>query len=105
MWDWSSSTCTWAPACHSWTCSSGSRFPSALASLTESSEEEQEELGDRIVQLDEARLYQTHEKEGVTLHVEPELSGEVGVFRDDDLTEVASRVGLLGVVDVQGDVR
>lgn len=26
------------------------------------------------------------------------------VIRDDNLTEVASRVGLLGVVDVQGDV-
>lgn len=41
----------------------------------------------------------------VTLHVEPELGGEVRIFRDDDLTEVASRVRLLGVVDVQGDIR
>lgn len=39
-----------------------------------------------------------------TLNVKVELGGEVGVIRDDDLTEVASRVGLLGVVDVQGDV-
>lgn len=39
-----------------------------------------------------------------TLHVQVELGGEVRVVRDDNLTEVASRVGLLGVVDVQGDV-
>lgn len=44
MWDWSSSTCTGAPVCHSWTCSSRSRFPSALASLTENTEGEREEL-------------------------------------------------------------
>lgn len=60
---------------------------------------------DRMVLLDEARPDQTPEEECVTLHVEPELGGEVRVFRDDDLTEVASRVRLLGVVDVQGDIR
>lgn len=40
----------------------------------------------------------------LTLHVQTELSSEARVFRDDDLTEVASRVRLLGVVDVQRDV-
>lgn len=59
---------------------------------------------DRMLPLDEASLHQAHEGECVTLHVEVELSGEVRVSRDDNLTEVASRVGLLGVVDVQGDV-
>lgn len=44
------------------------------------------------------------EDECVTLHVQGDLSGQVRVVGNDDLTEVASRVGLLGVVDVQGDV-
>lgn len=40
----------------------------------------------------------------LTLHVQTELSSEAGISRNDDLTEVASRVRLLGVVDVQGHV-
>ena len=40
----------------------------------------------------------------LTLHVQTELSSEARISRNDDLTEVAPRVRLLGVVDVQRHV-
>lgn len=59
----------------------------------------------RTILLRHAGAYRTREDERVTLHVEPEVSGEVNVVRDDDLTGVVARVRFPGVVDVQGDVR
>lgn len=105
MWDWSSSTCTGAPVFRGWTCSPRSRFPSALASLTENTEGERGELRAEPFCYATRGAYRTREDERVTLHVEPEVSGEVNVVRDDDLTGVVARVRFPGVVDVQGDVR